>query len=360
MSEALRRNDVKIVTGRDGAGEEVFGFLVKRCYRITPAGACESDVTPPFLPVDVYWGEPEHSSPRYEAELVACKVATDVVVLGHAYAPAGRPTTRCDISLEVGGPESGACQVRAVRKVITVIGDRVALSDGDFIVFSCPHPFTAMPLVFERAYGGGGYPRNPVGRGFVTGEMPPHPVPLPNFEDAADMLTPQRLLVRQPKHWNRQPLPQGLSWFGKTWYPRMSYAGVTPGNVDADETMREEALGLVPAGQIALARQFRLPSWDVRFGNGATPGLAVRGMRGDEAVRLTNLTPDGRMDLRLPGDAPTIVADIGAGETQPNVGLYSVVIEPDAARVTLIWGGSLAYPGAAWLAHMKRLAAFVR
>ena len=341
--------EVKIVTGRNEVGADVFGFLVKRSYRITPAGVCERDHTPPFLPIDIYWSDPEHSSPRLEAELVACKVATDIVVLGHAYAPAHRPTTRCDVAIEIG----------SARKVITVFGDRVALGDGGSVSFSAPEPFAALPLVFERAYGGADYPRNPVGCGFVVDAMPHSPVPLPNFEDPDDMLTPERLVLRERKHWNRQPLPQGMSWFGKTWYPRMSYVGVTPGNVDANETMREESLGLVPAGHISLARQFRLPSWDVRFNNGAAIGLALHGLRGDERVRLVNLTPDGRAEFRLPGGSPRIVADIGAGETQPEVRLYSVMIEPDAARLTLIWGASVPYPGPAWLPHMKRLAGFV-
>ncbi len=349
MGEAATRDDVTIITGRNETGDDAFGFLVKRRYRITPGGTCERDGTAPFLPIDVYWGDPQQSSPRFEAELVACKVATDVVVLGHAYAPAERLTTRCDIAVEIG----------PARKVIAVFGDRVARVHEDTIAFSAPHPFTALPLVFERAYGGPGYPRNPVGRGFVAGTMPRQAVPLPNFEDPADLLTPERLVLHEPKHWNRQPLPQGMGWFGKTWYPRMSHAGVMPGNVDADETMREEALGLVPAGQVALARQFRLPSWDVRFGNGAAPGLAVRGLRGGEWVRLANLTPDGRAEFRLPGEAPTIVADIGAGEGRPQVRLHSVVIEPDARRLTMIWGASVAYPGQAWLSHMRRLAGFV-
>jgi hypothetical protein len=349
MSEVLSRDAVKVVTGRNATGQDVFGFLVKRSYRFNLTGSCEPDVTAPFLPIDVYWGDPEHSSPRFEAELTACKAATDVVVIGHAYASGDPVTVRCDVAIKIG----------RARKVIAVVGDRVAWRHGDDIVFSEPEPFSTMPMVFERAYGGPGYPRNPVGCGFVVAAMPEHPVALPNFEDPADLLTPERLLLRNPKHWNRQPLPHGMSWFGKSWYPRMSYAGVIPGNVDANETMREEALGLVPIGHIALARQFRLPSWDVRFANGAAPGLAVQGLRGDEPVRLTNLTRSGRAEFRLPGNAPTIVADIGAGESRPDVGLRSVVIEPDTARVTLIWGASLAYPGQAWLAHMKRLAAFV-
>ncbi len=131
------------------------------------------------------------------------------------------------------------------------------------------------------------YPRNPVGRGLVLQDPADRTVQLPNFEDPNDLLTPERLILGDVKRWSRQPLPQGLGWFAKTWYPRMSFVGVIPGFVDADEIMPEEALGLVPRNQIALGRQFRLPSFDVRFNNGASPGLALphpRGHRGGAAT----------------------------------------------------------------------------
>src|SRR4029077_2092685 len=107
--------------------------------------------------------------------------------------------------------------------------------------------------------------------------------------------------------------PQGLGWFQRTWYPRCSFVGSVPGFVDPDEVMREETLGLVPRGKIALARRFKLPSFDVRFNNGASPGLALPYLKGGELVRLRNLTPDAALDFNLPSDVPRIVLAIGLG-----------------------------------------------
>jgi len=87
--------------------------------------------------------------------------------------------------------------------------------------------------------------------------------------------------------------------------------------------------------------------------------LAVPDLSGDEPVRLLNLTPDGMTRFRLPGERPTIVADIGMGERAPPVLLHTVVIRPTRGLVDLVWRASLNYPGADWLPHMRRLAGWV-
>lgn len=346
----------RIVTGRDAAGGDVFGFLVKRVYSIDGDGNCLPVLpTPPFLDADLYWRDPQYSSLRYEAELAAFKPATDVVVVGRVHAPGGELAIQLVVSITVG----------TVRKRITVFGDRTATlhGGGRLPTFSDPLPFSSIPLVYERAYGGVdradplefSYPRNPVGCGVVIDPATTGTVALPNFEDPNDLLAPERLILNEARNWNRQPLPQGMGWFGKTWYPRMSFVGAMPGWVDANAAMREEALGLVPPGQVSLARQFRLPSFDARFCNGASYGLALPYLRGDETVQLRHLSPRGMDHVRLPGGAPTIVADIGMGETAPDVHLYTVMIEPEQARLTVIWGAAVPYPGAAWLPRMKRL-----
>src|SRR5262249_56012955 len=94
-----------------------------------------------------------------------------------------------------------------------------------------------------------------------------------DVEDPTDLLAPEGIILGEMERWNQMPLPQGFGWFQKTWYPRCSFVGAMPGFVDPDEAMREEALGLVPKGQIALARRFQLPSFDLCFGNGASSGL---------------------------------------------------------------------------------------
>ena len=360
MVDALSREAVRIVPGKEEHGGDVFAFLVKRSYQFDGTGQCQRLEPPaPFLETDIYWGDPAASSPRFEADKAPYKPLTDVVVIGTVYAPRGIAAQRIHAGIELG----------RARKTIAVFGDRVAtLQDhGKTPVFSEPRPFTELPLVYERAYGGTdhtteaefAYPRNPVGRGIIVREAPGAMVRLPNFENPDDLLTPERLVLGEARRWNQQPLPQGMAWFGKTWYPRMSYVGAFPGNVDADEAMREEALGLVPRNHIALGRQFRLPSFDVRFNNGASPGLALPHLAGDEMVRLLNLMRQGETRFRLPSERPAIVADVGMGETTPEVVLHTVVIQPDQGTVDLVWRGAVAYPGTPWLPHMKRLAGWV-
>jgi len=40
-----------------------------------------------------YFGAPGNSSVRYDSDLVLTKTTTDIIVIGHSYAPDGRPIT---------------------------------------------------------------------------------------------------------------------------------------------------------------------------------------------------------------------------------------------------------------------------
>ena len=123
--------------------------------------------------------------------------------------------------------------------------------------------------------------------------------------------------------------------------------------------MREETLGLVPAGQIALARRFKLPGFDVRFNNGASPGLALPHLTGGELVRLRNLTPEGSLDFSLPHETPVMTLDIGLGDNALKPVLHTVCIRVEEMEVDLVWRGAHPFPGVDWLPEMKRLTAVV-
>src|SRR5262249_42896480 len=152
------------------------------------------------------------------------------------------------------------------------------------------------------------------------------------------------------------PLPQGFGWYQKTWYPRCSFVGAVPGNVAPGETMREEDLGLVPHGQIALARQFRLPSFDVRFNNGASPGLAVpqQQLPAGALIGRARVTADGMLSFTLPDAWPSIMLDVGLGENVLPSALHAVAIDVEGRRVDMIWRGAHPYPGYDWLPEMRR------
>jgi hypothetical protein len=293
---------------------------------------------------------------------VAWKSATDVVVIGKAYAPSAKPVARADVAFEVAGR----------RKVIRVTGDRRCyFRDNRAPSFSDPVPFTEMEIRYDRAYGGRDlksvpglefyYPRNHMGTGVVLKNVREavEGLALPNLEDPADPLMPERVILGEPERWNQQPLPQGFGWFQKTWYPRCSFVGAMPPFVDIDEVLREEELGLVPKEQIRLARQFKLPRYDVRFNNGASLGLVLPYLSGGEPVRLTGLTPEGELKFLLPTDRPRAMLDISLGENELEMVLHTVSIRPDDMQVDLVWRGAHEYPSLDWLPEMKHMVAKV-
>lgn len=355
-----RLDQYRVVSSKDDQKRHVFCVLVKRTYEIRLGGAVRAAKDRPFDLIDIYHddGDPETCSVQYENDLTPFKVATDVVVVGNVYAPEGRPAAVFDVCVAVG----------STLKQIRVFGDRQCFYNGHGAPsVTDPQPILQVPLRYERAYGGTdtvsipetlfAYPRNHLGRGFVLSNSPQavHGLALPNFEDPFDLLTPERIVVGELENWWRQPMPQGFSWFQRTWYPRCSFAGSVPGFVDPDVVIREEQLGLVPKQQFKLARQFKLPSFDIRFNSGASPGLAVPFLAGGEQIRLFGFTREGQLVFRLPLDTPRISMNIGLGERELVTVLQTVLIRAEDAQMDLIWRGAHEYPGIDWLPEMKCL-----
>jgi hypothetical protein len=355
----------RIAPTKDERNASIFSVLAKRSYRIVPGQALERlKAARPFIEVDQYWddGDPTWSTVKLENDLAPYKLATDVVVVGKACSPRMQPVTHLDVTAQVG----------RFSKTVRVIGNRHCLHrPGQPPVFTEPLPFTDMELRYDRAYGGKDdkslpgiefyYPRNTMGTGLAIKNLKEvvDGLVLPNFEDPDDLLSPQRLLLQEPDRWNGQPLPQGFGWFQKVWYPRCSFVGSMPGYVDVDEVMREETLRWVPQRQIALARQFKLPAFDVRFNNGASWGLILPFLTGNEPIRLQGFTPEGSLEFELPGEIPQLSLDIGEGPRALRAVLHTVCIRLEQKEVDLIWRGSLEYPGIDWLPEMKRLHAEV-
>jgi hypothetical protein len=218
-------------------------------------------------------------SVRFESDLVPFKPCTDVVLVGRAYAPEGRPVTEIVAGLRVG----------QLRYGVAVIGDRqwqAQLLDKPTI--SHTQPFRTMDLVYERAFGGFDKPagmyckENHVGAGFIGKRTQERleGLRLPNLEDPRNLINA----------WNSHPRPAGFGFYGRGWAPRLAYAGTY------DDKYMKERHPLLPT------------DFSFRFFNGAHPDLQVGGyLRGDEEVDLLNVCPDtSRVHFRLPGVAPKI------------------------------------------------------
>jgi hypothetical protein len=348
-----------VLPGQTPQGEPILSVLAKRTYDIAPGKRCERAIQDrKLIPGDVPWGNPLNTCVRYESDFVPFKLATDVVLDGKAYASRGVAAASWEITLQVANR----------RKQVLVIGDRVArFVKNRTPVFTEPQPITAMELRYERAYGGTdvfsnkatiyAYPRNPRGCGFVVAnaEQSVDNLALPNLEDSANRLTPERLCLGEYAKWPDQPMPMGLGWFPKTWLPRAGFAGTMPGDRATEKELRAAYAQLVPANQREAYLKNTLPDMDFRFFNGASPGLEMPYLTGAEEVTARNLTPEGLLTFSLPGECPRIGLDIGMGIQEPRVVLHTVMIHMEQRQVDLVWRGAVPYPGLDWLPQMRKM-----
>jgi hypothetical protein len=348
-----------VLPGQTPEGEYILSVLLKRSYDIVHRQRCtrvEKDRK--LVPGDMHYDDPMSSSLRFESDYVPIKLATDVVLNGTVYVPGGAEAYTLMAELWLG----------PVRKYVHVVGDRVARYNGGAEpLFTEPLPFSAMPLRYERAYGGVDiysdpkvpcvYARNPLGRGFAVQNVPRavDNLPLPNLEEPTDPLTPARLCAGHFMHWERQPMPCGMGWLHKTWQPRASLAGVLPADRATEQQLRAAYAELLPADQKKTYLDNPLPDIDFRFFNGASAGLALPYLAGNEPVRTINLAPEGTVDFLLPGDAPRIALDIGFGAEEKPPVLHTVMIHMDERQVDLVWRAAFAYPGPEWLPEMTKM-----
>ena len=278
-----------------------------------------ADPQPPVLLADEYWGEPGTSSLKYASDVHLTKLSTDLVLVGQAYAPGRKPVAQLDVSLAVGKK----------KKVVRVFGDR-EWRPG-FLFFPAaktkPEPFKTMPLVYERAFGGLHEiegkkpevlfePRNPVGSGFAGkrrgGKL--KGLALPNLEDPADF-------VRSPKS---APAPAGFGFVAPAWEPRRSFAGTY------DDAWIKQRAPYLP-------RDF-----NPRFFNTAHPDLVCDGyLTGGERVEAVNVTPSAVLSFRLPVCELRATVRVAGREEKPALNMETVLIEPDDARVSLLWRGAV-------------------
>jgi len=348
-----------VLPGQAPDGQYILSVILKRSYNIIAEGRCvraESDQK--LFPGDIHFEDPMNSTVRFEADFVPYKIATDVVLNGKAYAPHGEPIHSLVASL----------LVDRLRKDILIIGDRVCRYKRlGGIEFTDPQAFVTMELRYENSYGGvdirsdpnlpSMYPRNHLGKGFIIGKSKSaiDNLPLPNIEDPDNMLSPDMISTGHFMYWEKQPAPQGFGWFSKCWQPRASFAGVMPADRQTEKEMREAYTNVVPPEQRKLYEQTQLPDMDFRFFNGASHGLVLPFLSGNEKIQTINLSPEREIYFWLPGEHPRIGLDVGTGLSEPEVVLQTVMIRMEDRQVDLVWRGAVPYPGPDWLPEMKKM-----
>lgn len=359
---------VRQLSARDPVhGEPVVVVVAKRTYAIQADGRCRlHEVQQPLFDDLVLEDDLPDAALQHDCDLYIHKPMTDVVVLGHAHGRAGETQFRAGV------------WVGALGKVLQVTGDRTAtMGPNGQPRFSPPAPIEAISLSYRNAYGGRDhvaealhgnpyaalasymtqadlrraspyvYPRNPSGKGYLVEASPEaiEGLPLPNLEDPEDLLRPVALAAGAPGRWCEMPLPWSTAWVDPGTFPRIGLFGVIPAT-DADVRPFEEVRRqLAPSSLLQPRSDDPLHAvthhFDPRCANGASLGLQLPTLAGNETITLARLHPrQERLVFALPGSPPKLFADGREGrlaEAKPV--LHSVILEPDEDRVSLVWCG---------------------
>ncbi|GAA4354409.1 DUF2169 domain-containing protein [Variovorax defluvii] len=301
---------------RDRDGAEIWIVAVKCSFDIlADGGTVLAEVQSPVVQVPAFANpaEPARSSLRHDTDMVRTKLTTDVLLLGEAHAPGGVPVATLDVGFRVG----------PVVKRLRVTGDRVWLGGSP----SEPEPFATMPLCYERAYGGvdpasrrSARPqwdaRNPAGTGFVLDAAGAEGVRLPNIEYAD----------RPVQGWSDRPAPAGFGPLGVHWQPRLSLAGTY------DERWMRERQPLLP-------HDFDDRHYQCAPADQQSPQF----LAGGEPVALVHLARQPELRFTLPRvllRLDTFFSD-GTRTMHARPRLHTVILEPSALRVSLVWHSAL-------------------
>jgi hypothetical protein len=293
----------------NAAGVDTVYVVVTATFRMSPHLELAEEQLAPVLS-DEFHGEPATSSLRHAAELHPGKPTTDIIVVGHAYAPAGKPVTELHVGVGVARRE----------KMLRVFGDRHWLGWEP----SNPAPFVKMPLVYERAFGGSMQThdtvreteeRNPVGVGLALGHARAAiGDALPNIEDPRQLLSGGTC-----------PTPAGFGCIAPSWLPRRAFAGTY------DERWQRTRAPYLPE------------DFQARYFNCASEGLTLdHYLTGGEPVLLVGMSERGPLQTAVPACAIETVFTLRGQSHATPAHLQTVLIEPDENRLRLTYHAQFA------------------
>jgi hypothetical protein len=299
---------MSVLPNREGV--DTLYVIVKATLSLRPRLALAPEQIPVIL-ADEYHADPADSSLKCVSELHIGKPGTDVLLVGRAWALEGQPVAQSWVRLAIAERE----------KTLRIWGDRTWREDG---TPTAPQPFEAMPLVWERAFGGIqqlperilAEERNPVGVGFAgpRGAAELHGHPVPNLEDPATPL--ERL--------GQLCTPVCLAPCAPQWLPRRAFAGTY------DDRWQRTRAPYLPS------------DFDPRFLMCGAPELAFdRYLQGNEPVEVRGVTPEGPISFALPAARLEVEVRIDGASERPPPNLETILLEPDENRLCLTWRASL-------------------
>lgn len=249
----------------------------------------------------------------------------EVIVLGHVHAPAGRTTQSQRVTVTLGGH----------ARAIDVHGDRRWTRTATGWAIGPAEPYTRMPLVWSRAFGGSTRARldpqghldvadevNPEGRGFDGRDRamataaglhcaPGYPVieaddRLPNLEDP-DAPIRARGDAPAPVCWSTVPAQMPIRFARVLTLARAR--GIAPPTPSGPQSPRARCHPdlLIPTPQAAMP------------------------------VELRGLSPGGRITFALPSDDVAMDYQVGERRGTRTLRLARVLIDADEGRLELVY-----------------------
>jgi len=326
---------------------------------------------------DEYHGEPNLSSVRQESDLVPCKPRCDFVLQATAWAPNNKLAEKWQIGIRISAPplempapeppsplnplmSLSAEQERLWQRQKLVYQQESqrprVLMDKQLVVQgpskfrktilsgwqrSCPKAVTEVPIRWEYAFGGNCFIAdpsdsnlppllneacfsNPLGQGWIEqrwlklrkhlGKAQQDVIPAPQVEYPDDQLA-QPVITSQPEtDLNAQQMAQlvenykhrsaGLGPVGRSWTPRLALAGTY------DQHWQEHQHPGLPA------------DFDFSYWNGAPIDQQIEYLPPDARIETWHLThpeqtPDGHLDVTLPGHRPFVLVYLDGGYALP-------------------------------------------
>lgn len=307
--------------GLEPSGRELLVLVIKGTFRFPQAGDPPGhfalhEAQLPLVMADTFTGRPGFSAPVYEVDFAPRKLYCDILLLGSAHAPQGRPATRAEVGMRVGN-WTKRFDVVGPRHWEWRIGGVDATPSGVFVQqpISYDVAFGGTDLLHEDAAQHAAFMANPVGRGFhrhlradwVEG------TPLPATEASGQPVTQADGPYR----------PMAFGPVGRAWHPRAGLAGTY------DDVWLEKHFPFLP------------PDFDDRYFQAAPPDQQVpldQFDAGPVEVLLANLTPQGMTRFTIPHLVAPVHVFPKRGEREDlTARLDTVVIEPDEQRFTLTW-----------------------
>lgn len=274
--------------------------VVKVVYEVGPDGTLSRQAAE-----EAVIREQDEDSPLglLPGDQVPYRSGVNVYVHGQAYAPGGSARAM-EVALALDGLEHR----------VLVVGDRYWTRDGHIGV---PAPFSTMPLVYARAYGGlaesrgsqVAFPGNPHGRGFVYEAEHLEGTALPNLED------PEHRIER----WQDRPRP-------RCWAPLPPQTGLH----------LERAVEILDPEQ----GQYRLTprAFDCAHPDLVRPELSP-GSRGV----LTGVTPAGPFVFEVPPSPVQLEVELGPKRFELNPALDTLGVLVEARRIEATFRASFRY-----------------